>query len=297
MNQPDAPSMTRLAARAERDFALNVVWDIGPSFSIETTLCFRCRLRRNSGAGARSSCGRAPAIASSASIYCSRGLVISITSRSTACSRASRISPSSHQMAGWNQKTARTNSSASSEQPVARGARAEFRGRGWRPARLHRVRESRPGSRTTGLRQPNVTGLAISAGEEQVRFDTPRRATRLQRAATGGGNGAAARSRTASSPSRARSGHQERQRDLARECVAKRAVRPARGPPETAAVGNRSPSRRSPPVSTSGTSGSSRQAASSAVARIGSARLGRCAAAAGAEASRRRATSRPICRL
>src|ERR1035441_8740594 len=73
-------------------------------------------------------------------------------------------------MAGWNQNAARTISSIS--------VKSQSRRRTWRhswarmAARMRAFRLGKPvGSRITGLRKPNVTGLAISA--ERRRFGKP----------------------------------------------------------------------------------------------------------------------------
>src|SRR5581483_3290213 len=50
----------RIPSAAARE-EIRRVLDMRTSFKMEITLCFRCRWRRNSGAGTRSSCGFAPA--------------------------------------------------------------------------------------------------------------------------------------------------------------------------------------------------------------------------------------------
>src|ERR1017187_7847676 len=71
-NQHAAARMQRPAASAE----MECFFDMRTSFRMDTTRCFRCRLRRNRGAGARSSLGGTPAMASRASTYSSRLWVI-----------------------------------------------------------------------------------------------------------------------------------------------------------------------------------------------------------------------------
>ena len=129
--------------------------------------------------------------------------VSSMTSRSTACSRASWISPSSHQIAGWNQKTQRTNSSATVNSQSRRSHVQQFVAQDGLLRGRVQLREAAPAGGSPGRRTPKVTGLEISSENPQVgAAHAPATLRPSKRRANGGAGGAVARSPTASQPNR-----------------------------------------------------------------------------------------------